>query len=320
MTLATAPAFDDAKLAEGPQLAGIRFRPDREDMVPVPGGRVYVRINGNLAGPRPPIVLVHGGPGSAHWYFLNATALAEKRAVILYDQLDSGRSDLPGKPANWTIPRFVEELEAIRNHLGIVRWHVLGASWGGTVALEYAARHTAALAGLILQSPLISTDAWLEDARRLKEAMPQEIRALLDRCDAPDGADDIECDRAIEYFYRRHIHLADPPPQIAAYRAALPRSFSKDIYTYMWGRAEFTASGSLKDYDGTPLLSRLDGSRTLFLTGEHDEATPETVLSFAQAVRGANFEVIPGAAHLAMNDNPEAYLAILRPWLAEHDI
>ena len=319
MTLATAPAVGDAKLAEAPQLAGIRFRPDREEMVPVPGGRVYIRINGDLAGPRPPIVLVHGGPGSAHWYFLNATALAEERAVILYDQLDSGRSDLPGTPANWTIPRFVEELEAIRGYLGIVRWHVLGASWGSTVALEYAARHATALAGLILQSPLISTDAWLEDARRLKEAMPQEIRALLDRCDAPDGADDTGCDRAIEYFYRRHIHLFDPPPQIAAYRAALPRSFSKDIYTYMWGRAEFTASGTLKDYDGTPLLSRLVGSRSLFVTGEHDEALPETVSAFARAVPGAHFEVIPGAAHLAMNDNPEAYLAILRPWLAEHD-
>jgi proline iminopeptidase/L-proline amide hydrolase len=320
MTLASAPMLGDAKLAQALQLAGIRFRPDREEMVPVPGGRIYVRINGDLAAARPPIVLIHGGPGSAHWYFLNATSLADERAVILYDQLDSGRSDLPGIPTNWTIPRFVEELEAIRNYLGVERWHVLGASWGGTIALEYAARRPVALASLILQSPLISTAVWLKDAGRLKEAMPPEIRALLDRCDAPESANDSECDQAIEYFYRRHIHLADPPPQIAAYRAELPRSFSKNVYTYMWGRAEFTASGTLKDYDGTAQLSGLDGSRTLFLTGEHDEALPETVFSFARAVPGADFAVIPGAAHLAMNDNPEAYLAILRLWLAGHDV
>ena len=122
------------------QLPDIRIKPDRELMVPVPGGRAYVRINGNLAGRRPPIILLHGGPGSAHWYFLNATAMAGDRAVILYDQLDSGRSDTPDDPANWRVARFVEELDAIQAILSVRRWHVLGASWGGTVALEYAAR------------------------------------------------------------------------------------------------------------------------------------------------------------------------------------
>jgi len=318
MILADA-VLGDAKLVQAPQLAGIRFRPDREEMVPVPGGRIYVRINGDLAAARPPIVLIHGGPGSAHWYFLNATSLADERAVILYDQLDSGRSDLPGISTNWTIPRFVEELEAIRNYLGVERWHVLGASWGGTIALEYAARRPVALAGLILQSPLISTVSWLADAHRLMDAMPPAIREALYRCDQPDAADDADCDGAIDAFYRRHLYLNDPTPAIAAYKAALPRSFSQDIYAHMWGRAEFVARGTLRDYDGAGLLARLDGPRTLFVAGEHDEATPETVAAFAQRVPGADFATIPDAAHLVMNDNPIAYLAMLRPWLARQD-
>ena len=86
----------------------------------------------------------------------------------------------------------------------------------------------------------------------------------------------------------------------------------------MWGRAEFTASGTLKDYEGRPLLVRLDGARTLFVTGEADEAIPETVAGFARSA-GADFAVIPDAAHFAMNDNPHAYLAILRPWLLRQD-
>lgn len=296
-----------------------RVRPDREAMVPVPGGHAYVRVNGDLAGKRPPIVFLHGGPGSAHWYFLNATALAEDRAVILYDQLDSGRSDHPGNTANWVIPRFVDELEAIRAHFGISRWHVLGASWGGTIALEYGARRPPALAGLILQSPLISTPIWLKDAQRLKDAMPPAIRDLLYRCDTPGAASPADCEKATEAFYRRHVRLTDPPPEIDAYKAALPRSFSTGIYNHMWGRAEFTASGTLKDYDGTPLLGQLDGLRTLFLAGEYDEATPETVAGFAHAVPGADFAMIPRAAHLALSDNPAAYLAVLRLWLARHD-
>lgn len=301
-----------------PVMPGLRLRPEREEMVPVEGGRIYVRVNGDLHNKRPPIVLVHGGPGSSHWYFLNATALADERAVILYDQLDSGRSDHPNHPANWRVERFVDELDAIRAHLGIERWHVLGASWGGTVALEYGARQPAALAGLVLQSPLISTEAWLADANRLKDAMPADIRDLLYRCDTPGAASEAECTRATEAFYRRHIHLADPPPEIARYRAALPCSFSPDIYNHMWGRAEFTASGTLRHYNGTTLLARLDGRRTLFVTGEADEAIPETVAAFA-ARAGAEFAIVPDAAHFAFNDNPHAFLAILRPWLLRQD-
>src|SRR4051812_44311285 len=116
----TLPAEAAAEVAPLPQ--GVRIAPDREEMVPVEGGRVYVRINGDLKASRPPIVFAHGGPGSSHWYWLNATALADERAVILYDQLDSGRSDHPGDPKNWTVPRFVDELPAIARALGIARW------------------------------------------------------------------------------------------------------------------------------------------------------------------------------------------------------
>jgi len=302
----------------GPQLPGVRILPDREMMITVPGGRAYVRIDGDLGGPLAPVVFLHGGPGSTHYYFLNATAMAGERAVILYDQLDSGRSDAPGDPANWQVGRFVDELEAIRVALGVPRWHVVGQSWGGTIALNYGARRPPALASLVLQSPLIDTAAWLRDARRLKATMPPAIRRLLDVCDTPGAASAAECEAATAAFYRRFVQLTDPPPAIAAYRGALPRRFSADIYSAMWGRAEFTATGSLRDYDGRPLLRRLDGGRTLFLAGEHDEARPATVRGFARAA-GASFAVIPSAAHVAMADNPAGYLAILRPWLARHD-
>lgn len=315
---AAAAAAMPADAATGSLAAGARVRPDREAMIAVPGGRVYVRVNGDLSGARPPIVLLHGGPGSSHWYFLNATALADERAVILYDQLDSGRSDHPGSPENWTVPRFVAELDAVRRGLGLERWHVLGSSWGGTVLLEYAATRPKPLASAIIQSPLVATEIWLRDARRLIGTMPPETARLLVACDTPGAAPKAACDAATDAFYARYVTRVPPPPQVAAYKAALPRSFSSDIYNHMWGRAEFTASGTLKDYDGRPLLKRLDGRRTLFVAGEHDEALPATVAGFARAA-GASFKVVPGAAHTVMNDSPAAYLAILRRWLAAHD-
>jgi proline iminopeptidase/L-proline amide hydrolase len=307
-----------ADAAIAPPASGVRIRPDREGMVPVEGGRIYVRVNGDLAGPRPPIVFAHGGPGSSHWYWLNATALADERAVILYDQLDSGRSDHPGDPRNWTVSRFVGELPAIAAALGVKRWHMLGASWGGTLALEYAAQRPPELASAIIQSPLVSTDIWLRDAKRLKDAMPPETRRLLYLCDTPGAAPKADCEAATEAFYARHVRRFEPPAEIQAYKDALPRSFSADVYNHMWGRAEFTASGTLKDYDGRALLKRLDPARTLFVAGEYDEAIPSTIAAFA-AEAHARFREVPGAGHTIMNDTPEAYLAILRPWLAAHD-
>jgi L-proline amide hydrolase len=304
-------------LRQGATAPGLRLAPEREAMVPVPGGRIYVRINGALGGKRP-ILFIHGGPGGSHWGWLNATALAETRAVILYDQLDCGRSDRPGDPANWTVARFLAEIEAIRAHFGIARWHVLGGSWGGTLALEYGASRPAALAGLVLQSPLVATSVWLRDAAALKAAMPADVRDLLDRCDVAGAAPQAACDAATDAFYARHVRQVLPPPAIAAYRDALPAPFAGALYNHMWGRAEFTCTGTLKEYDGRPLLKRLDPRRSLFVAGRDDEARPETIAGFAQ-VAGAQFAEIPGASHSIMLDNPAAYLALLRPWLQRMD-
>lgn len=314
LAAAASPALGE----RGRMLEGVRLRPDREEMVPVPGGRIYVRINGDLTGPRPPIVFVHGGPGSSHWYFLNATALAGERAVILYDQLDCGRSDTPDDPGNWRVARYVEELDAIAGALGVARWHVLGASWGGTILTEYAARRPAALASAIIQSPLIVTRDWIRDADALRAQLPAETQRLLRLCDTPGAAPEADCAAATDVFYQRFVRLRDPAPDIAAYKAALPRSFSEKVYTHMWGRAEFSATGLLKDYHGAPLLPKLDGRRSLFVAGAHDEARPATVAGYARKAR-ARFVEVADAAHSIMNDNPDAYLALLRPWLAAHD-
>ncbi|GGI78633.1 amino acid amidase [Polymorphobacter multimanifer] len=301
-------------------LDDVSLVPDEERMVEVPGGRVYVRVNGRLAGGRLPIVLLHGGPGSSHAGLINATALAADRAVILYDQLDCGRSDAPGDPANWTIPRFLAELEAVRLALGVARWHVYGASWGGTLALEYGARQPAALGGLVLQSPLVSTAVWLRDAAALKAGMPAETQRLLDACDVPGAAPKDACDAATQAFYARHVRLRAVPEALAGYARSVRKPGDSRIYEAMWGRAEFTASGTLKAYDGRPLLARLDGPRTLFLAGTQDEAIPATINGFAGAVRGgAAFREVPDAAHALWNDNPRALMAVLRPWLAAQD-
>lgn len=303
-------------LARGPESYPA---PTREEMIAVPGGRVYVRINGDLNGPRPPVVFLHGGPGGVSATYLDALPLADERAVILYDQLDSGRSDRPGDPKNWKVARFVDELEDVRTALGIKRWHVVGHSWGGTIALEYAARHPEALASVVLASPLISTRSWLADAAILRRQLPLPVQTDLNRCDRPKPPSDAVCDTAIKAFYRAFNGRVGGSDGV---RDAIKASggMNERIYNAMWGKSEFSSTGTLRNYNGEPLLAHLPGERTLFMVGQYDEARPETVGRFAVRTPGAEFAVIPGAAHGTFTDRPIETVAILRAWMERHDL
>ena len=288
-------------------------------MVPVEGGRIYVRVNGNLAGPKPPIILIHGGPGGTHGPLLDALALSDERAVIFYDQLDSGRSDQANHRANWNVGRFVNELDAVRTSLGIKRWYVLGHSWGGTIALEYGARRPAALAGVILASPLISTRSWLKDANDLVAKLPTTVQAELKACDGPQPPPQPKCGEATKQFYMAFNRREPVSPALKAYRSQSGKGDNYQLYETMWGKSEFVSTGTLKTYDGEPLLPKLDGPHTLFIVGQYDEARPVTAAQFADRVPGSELAVVPGAAHGILTDRPDETVALLRAWLDRQD-
>lgn len=295
-------------------------KPDREAMVPVEGGRIYVRVNGDLRGPKPPVVFLHGGPGGTHGAYLDALALADERAVILYDQLDSGRSDRPDDPKNWRVARFVDEVDAVARALGVARWHVVGHSWGGTIALEYGARRPKVMASLILASPLISTRSWIADADALRRELPADVQKELVRCDSLPAPQPVSCDTATTVFYAAYNGREPASEGHKAYRSLSGRGFNPRIYQAMWGQSEFVSTGSLKDYDGEPLLAKLDGRRTLFVGGQYDEARPGTLAGFAARVPGAEWAVVPGAAHGIFTDRPDESVALLRGWMQRHDL
>jgi proline-specific peptidase len=294
--------------------------PTRERMVSVRGGHIYVRVNGDLGGSLPPIIGIHGGPGGTHAALTELLALASDRAVILYDQLGSGRSDRPTDSRLWTVPRFVDELDAIQAALGVDRWHVLGQSWGGTVALEYGARRRAALRGLMLVSPLVSTHSWIADANALRAKLPAAVQDQLKVCDDP-AVSVARCDEATAPFYAAYLTREAPTPAHRAYEHFIDAAggFNPDLYKYMWGASEFVSTGTLRDYDGEPLLDRLDGKHTLFMVGQYDEARPATALRFADHVPGCEVAVLAGAGHSTFGDRPDEAIAILRGWLSRQD-
>lgn len=287
-------------------------------MVPVEGGRLYARVNGPLTGGKTPVLMIHGGPGSGHSNFMPALDLARDRAVILYDQLDCGRSSAPGDPKYWTIERFVGEIDAVRSAFELRRVHVLGSSWGGTLALEYAARAPAGLASLILQSPLVATATWLADAAALRDRLPEAARAALVEADLSGDYKSDAYTAAADVFYARHVRREPRPDWLTRYRDALPVPFADALYNFMWGPSEFTATGTLKDYDGTQLLPRI-AAPTLLMCGEFDEARPETCRKFAARVPGGRFVEIAGAAHSIAIDRPHGFVEAVRAFIGAYD-
>lgn len=297
--------------------------PERELMVPVEGGRVWVSVNGNLEAAGAPVVFIHGGPGSTHTGFGGLTALADQRAVILYDQLDSGMSDHPGDPANWRVARFVGELEAIRKALKIERWHVVGHSWGSAIALEYAAIHPGRVASTVLGGTFISTPHWILGTNLLIRDLAPEVQRDILACEGKNRPPAETCKAAEEVFSAAYNGRPDAPPrspEAQAYRKRTQgKGFNEKLYNAMWGPSEFSARGSLVGYDATPLLAKLDGKRTLFLVGQYDEARLDTVRDYARLTAGAELAVVPGGSHSFGAERPVETEGLLRGWLARKD-
>lgn len=292
--------------------------PDRELMVPVRGGRVYVRLNGDPTASGAPVLMIHGGPGGQHAAFLPALPLTDARAVVLYDQLDCGNSDRPDNPDHWTVERFVSEVDAVRAALDLDRLHIVGHSWGATIALEYAARRPAGLLSVTLQGPLISTAQWIADGYRLRTRLPTDVQLELIRGEQTGDYETPAYEAATAAFYREFNFRSRSPAWLEAYATALKTPFNARLYRTMWGPNEFVSDGTLRDYAGDDLLERI-AVPTLLLCGRHDEGTPEAAYDYVGRLRHGRVEVIEDASHSIQLEQTERYLATLRRWLAEND-
>ncbi len=282
--------------------------------VTVPGGRFFYEVSGTGHGT--PLLVIHGGPGGTSCGFAPLKALGDDRPVIRYDQLGTGRSDHPTDTTLWRLPRFVTEVTALRKALHLDRVIVLGHSWGGTVAAEYAlTTKDTGLKATVLVSPLLSTPMWIADAQALERTMPKPLQAAIARHEADQTYDAPEYLAATDSFYARFLARRQPrvrPPECAGVKG------NDTVYRYMWGPTEFTATGTLKSYDRSREIAKLHGP-VLFMTGEYDEARPVTLKTFVDKVKGAQFVVVPNAGHAIWNDNPEFAIPKLRAFLREVD-
>lgn len=267
-----------------------------------------------------PLVVLHGGPGMAHDYLRNLARIARTgRTVVHYDQVGCGRSShAPDAPAGtWTPELFVDEFQNLVAALGLDRYHLLGQSWGGMLGAEIAVRRPAGLASLSICNSPASMPLWVEGTGALRAELPPETIAVLDRHEAAGTVHDPEYLEAVDVFYRRHVCRLDPYPEdfLATMRQA---EEDPTVYETMNGPNEFTVLGSLRDWTVIDRLGAIEVP-TLVLAGELDEATPITWAPFAERIRGAVNQVVPDASHCTHLERPDAFRAIVEPFLAAND-
>ena len=284
----------------------------REGFISVTGGRIWYEKRGS--GPGTPLIVVHGGPGSGSCGLRVWKALGDERVVVRYDQLGAGKADHPTDSSLYTVDRYVKELQALRDSLGLGEVHLYGRSWGAMLVEAYMGTNPAGVRGVILSSPLVTTAQWEADADSLIKTLPDEHQASIARHEAAGTTDSPEYKAAMDEYYARYVRRRA--------RITMPGadcgSSGALVYGYMWGPSEFTATGTLKTFDATNWLAGI-AVPTLFVTGEFDEATPTSTERFSRLVKGAEFKVIPGAAHATENDNPDSLLQVVRDFLRRVD-
>jgi len=287
--------------------AGARI-PDRTGFARVPGGRVWWRRLGE--GGRPPLLLLHGGPGMGHDYLLPLAALARDREVVFCDQLGCARSDAPDDPSLYTIEKFALRVDALRDALKLDRIALYGHSWGGILAIEYlTSKKRRGVDRLILSNALASARQANDGLLRLIGEMPDGDRLLeLERAKeyaAPEYA------RLVQNFDDLHFCRADPKPP--EFEASLRNAINSPCVPAMVGNG-LSIDGNLKHWDRRADLPAID-MPTLIVTGEFDEVTRDCQQTLREAIAGSSLAIMPRCSHMAMTEAPAAYNAILSKFL-----
>lgn len=288
-----------------------------EGKMPFMGYETYYRIVGESTGNKKPLVLLHGGPGSTHNYFEVLDVLAEDgRAIISYDQLGCGESYVENHPELWCAKTWIQELIALRKHLGLEQMHMLGQSWGGMLAIAYLCdEQPQGIQSVILSSTLPSAKLWAKEQHRMIKYLSKEDQEAIAQAEASNDYTSPEYIRANERFMLRHsAEVTEDYPECVR----RTRKAGKESYLYGWGPNEYTPSGTLKDFEYTKQLQTIK-EPALIINGTDDLCTPLIAKTMYDAIENSRWELFEGCRHMCFVEDTKRYVALLRQWMEQHD-
>ena len=308
------PAPDTAQVQTG----GVQVVP-----ISTPKGRFNVWTKRLGHNPRIRLLLLNGGPGATHEYFecMESFLPREGIEIIYYDQLGCGNSDNPKDTSMWSLPRYVEEVEQVRQALKLDKdnFYLLGHSWGGILAAEYALKYQQHLKGLVISNMMMSVPdygRYAENvlAKQMKPEVLREIRQI-------EARQDFQNPRYMELllpnFYVEHI-LRRPLDQ---WPEPVNRSFAKmnqSLYVTMQGPSEFGVAGKLLHWNRVPDLPKL-AVPVLSIGGKYDTMDPEHMRMIAGKVQNGTALICPQGSHMSFYDDQPTYMRGLTKWMLAVD-
>jgi proline iminopeptidase len=300
---------------------GQNVLPMEEGFVDANGVLIYYMIVGRGA----PLVVVHGGPGASHDYFLPyLVPLARTNRLVFIDERGSGRSEKLEDATQYTVENMVEDVEAVREALNLGKINLLGHSYGGVLAQAYALKYQKNLLHLILGSTFQSTAAMNEVLAREKQNMAPTELGKLEAFEKAglfgkgkvwengrypnDYATLAWGDGYFPFLYQRR---PDPNYDPVAGNTTL----SWELYREMWGsHGEFVIDGNLKSVEYT---DRLPGIHvpTLVICGDHDESDPSLSRTMHEKIAGSKLTILPQSGHMTFVDQPNLFIKTVDDFL-----
>lgn len=290
----------------------IETNPEIEGSVNVEGGSIRYKIYGaEKAGI--PILVLHGGPGISHKYLQPLIALSKRQPIIFYDQLGCGDSDKPNDESLWTIERYVRELQTLVSELELKNFHLIGQSWGTTLAVEYmlASKNQANIISLVLSAPLFSTARWIADQSKYLLELSEESQAIILEAEKTGNYSSEQYENSVMEFYGKHLCRL---PEWPDYLVEASNGMNLQIYNKMWGPSEFSVIGTLKNYSNEDKLEELK-LPVLITCGRFDEATPESCEIMKSKIDGSELYIFEEASHTHHIENEGEYLQVVSNFL-----
>lgn len=287
----------------GVQTGGVKMIPIKTEKGTF---NVWTKTIGN--NPKIKLLLLHGGPGGTHEAFECFESFMPKEGIeiIEYDQLESYYSDKPNDSSLWTIDHFVEEVEQVRKALNLNKdnFYLLGHSWGGILAMEYALKYQDNIKGLIISNMVASIPEYEKYNTTLRNKMRKTLVDSLMNYEARGMFKDTTYQRLVltEYYAQHICRLKDWPEPINRMFSHL----SEGIYVAMQGPSEFKTGGRLLHWDRSKDLNKINVP-TLTIGGEFDTMDPNYMKWMATQVKNGNYLYCPTGSHCSMWDDQAHY-------------
>jgi len=294
--------------------------PQQEGFVDANGVMIYYLTLGRGE----PLVIMHGGPGASHEYFLPyLLPLARHNRLIFLDERGSGRSQKLEDRTQYTIENMVEDIEAVRKALNLGKINLLGHSYGGALVQAYALKYQQNLSHLILGSTWSSSAAMNQLFVRMKENMTPELRERIDKMETaglyghgkPYERNRYSADYLVAAWgegYFPYVYQVRTDPN---YDPVAAGNMAWDLYREMWGEhGEFVIDGNLKSVEYTDRLSAIKVP-TLILVGDHDECDPSLSKVMQSKIAGSKLVIFPKSGHMTFVDQPTMFVTAVNEFL-----